>query len=529
MALPKIREQIEARVQDTGDTMTGRLVQTLNGNPYYELNDGTNRWFFQAIKADNASYIGPTSTKALKIDTDGNATVKGNLTVNGSIIGSIQEAVKATQDGNGNVITSTYLPLSGGTITGTSGDTPLYIKSASASTWIGYKDGSNTTLGFLGMKSDGPAYYKDKAYKILHDGNYNSYSPTLTGGGASGTWPISIGGSATALSRNDDLSMTSQGVSWFDIDGKAGAVSLVNDTPTNGWWHILRFNHQNTNEYYTDLAVPFNYNSLYYKRVAGGTVESNKWIQVLDEKNYTTYAPTKTGSGASGTWGINISGNATTATRANDAVSDNNGNNIYNSYEKRYKATIDLTSLNVNTWYPVTSVLPYNGMHRVACVCQLNTGSVPSWSNHTAGFTAVVEIMTVASGWGTTSAHTICLSNDQRHISDTANPPVGFKQFTNSSRACFYCRGGGKYTFETDYITTWTYYTTSTTVSAETIAPVTTYPGIGSINGTTYHYLQSPVNTDYTTYRSRNIAANTSALTSGSTALSNGYIYLQYK
>lgn len=34
--------------------------------------------------------------------------------------------------------------------------------------------------------------------------------------------------------------------------------------------------------------------------------------------------------------------------------------------------------------------------------------------------------------------------------------------------------------------------------------------------------------TDYTTYRIRNVAANTSAMTAGSTSLSSGNIYLQY-
>jgi hypothetical protein len=38
--------------------------------------------------------------------------------------------------------------------------------------------------------------YKGNA--ILHAGNYNSYSPTLTGGNASGTWGISISGSAAS-------------------------------------------------------------------------------------------------------------------------------------------------------------------------------------------------------------------------------------------------------------------------------------------------------------------------------------------
>lgn len=40
------------------------------------------------------------------------------------------------------------------------------------------------------------------------------------------------------------------------------------------------------------------------------------WKTFLNENNYNNYAPTKTGGGASGTWGINISGNAASATNA---------------------------------------------------------------------------------------------------------------------------------------------------------------------------------------------------------------------
>lgn len=45
------------------------------------------------------------------------------------------------------------------------------------------------------------------------------------------------------------------------------------------------------------------------------------WRQVLDSSNYTDYTVTKTGSGASGTWGISISGNAATATKFASAQS----------------------------------------------------------------------------------------------------------------------------------------------------------------------------------------------------------------
>ena len=39
------------------------------------------------------------------------------------------------------------------------------------------------------------------------------------------------------------------------------------------------------------------------------------WRKVLDSLNYTSYVPTKTGSGASGTWGISVTGNAATTTK----------------------------------------------------------------------------------------------------------------------------------------------------------------------------------------------------------------------
>ena len=49
------------------------------------------------------------------------------------------------------------------------------------------------------------------------------------------------------------------------------------------------------------------------------------WHKILTDNNYTSYTVKKDGTGASGTWGINISGNAATATKA---AQDGNGNII---------------------------------------------------------------------------------------------------------------------------------------------------------------------------------------------------------
>ena len=48
----------------------------------------------------------------------------------------------------------------------------------------------------------------------------------------------------------------------------------------------------------------------------GSTAQAwSGWATLLDSSNYTNYTVTKTGGGASGTWGINITGNAATATK----------------------------------------------------------------------------------------------------------------------------------------------------------------------------------------------------------------------
>lgn len=62
------------------------------------------------------------------------------------------------------------------------------------------------------------------------------------------------------------------------------------------------------------------------------------WKTFLNENNYNNYAPTKTGGGASGTWGISITGHATTATKANtatNATKDASGNVIADTYAKK--------------------------------------------------------------------------------------------------------------------------------------------------------------------------------------------------
>ena len=152
--------------------------------------------------------------------------------------------------------------------------------------------------------------------RTLDIGSTNNYFRNIYGTNFYGTAT-----SASQLTSNDVLSYTSNAVRYFNIHSPVGAAADANNIPTNTWWHILRFIRADGNKYYTDLAIPFSDNSIYYKRIAGGEVANTSntalkgWVKVLDEINYTNYTVTKTGSGASGTWGINITGNAATATK----------------------------------------------------------------------------------------------------------------------------------------------------------------------------------------------------------------------
>lgn len=84
------------------------------------------------------------------------------------------------------------------------------------------------------------------------------------------------------------------------------------------------------------------------------TTTWSSWKQILDSSNYNSYAPTKTGSGASGTWGISVTGNAATATKLATAHSingtnfDGSGNITTATWGTARNVTIGSTKKSVN-------------------------------------------------------------------------------------------------------------------------------------------------------------------------------------
>lgn len=96
-----------------------------------------------------------------------------------------------------------------------------------------------------------------------------------------------------------------------------------------------------------------------------------------------------------------------------------------------------------NVWYPVVGgALPYGGFVGIKVSVGLNSGTKPSWSTHSAGFSVDFHIDTQRSGWGETPGETIIYTDNYAWCPVS---PVSYRQLSNDSRPVLYLRGGGKY------------------------------------------------------------------------------------
>lgn len=138
------------------------------------------------------------------------------------------------------------------------------------------------------------------------------------------------------------------------------------------------------------------------------------------------------------------------------AYKGKNGTDGKDYWQQDVWVDLSAATYDQNTWYTVVGEqLPQTGFAGIKVVVNLNSGTKPSWSTHSAGFSVDFHIDTQASGWGTTYAETIIYS-------DTFNfcpvSPVSYKQLGCGSRPILYLRGGGKYRVFSTYNAAWKIY-----------------------------------------------------------------------
>ncbi len=138
--------------------------------------------------------------------------------------------------------------------------------------------------------------------------------------------------------------------------------------------------------------------------------------------------------------------------------------------------TIDASTLDINTYYPVTIWLPTKNT-RIEVEVSLDSGTKPSWSTHNSGFTTRKVWESNGSGWGTTSIErNIFVSVYSFALED---PVRGIGQLTNSSIEYVYVRGGGKYFFKVSVGSgTPTLQKATYTTNNQSIAPTKTAPAL---------------------------------------------------
>ena len=206
---------------------------------------GSGIWTSGNITAANFSGSSSGTNTGDQTNISGNAATAGTATyasilstTNQGIVGPTGlTTVSSTTQWSNYPIGYSAMFLQGQTATGTpSSNYGYFIKLAN-------RDGGGGWGGIWSDYSGGDTYVGNTTtsasyanwYKLLSSTNYNSYSPTLTGTGASGTWSINITGSAGTAG-----SLTSMNISQFtNNSGYLTSITSGNVTTALGYtpWH----------------------------------------------------------------------------------------------------------------------------------------------------------------------------------------------------------------------------------------------------------------------------------------------------
>lgn len=225
---------------------------------------------------------------------------KGSLSGNASTATS---ATKATYDSSGTKDIRSYvsdITISGRTVTVTKGSgAQVTLTTQDTNTWRGIQN--NLTSDSI---TDSLSAAQGKYLKSLIDGKSNN--------GHIHTYLSLYHKDSRLTDINLAINTNGAGAMFHFV---ATSATTTGKPPADS--NILQMNWDNGGGYDSQLAISNNGTDMYFRSQAAGTWRN--WKTVLDSSNYNSYTVTKTGTGASGTWGINITGNANTATKLQTA------------------------------------------------------------------------------------------------------------------------------------------------------------------------------------------------------------------
>jgi len=186
-----------------------------------------------------------------------NGSAAQTWTVDATSANTASKVVARDASGNfsaGTITAALTGNLNGGTLNG-----PLYTATYDNSSKVMFNSGGSYYLGLTGNVStgggslsmvqysnpDGTAAHAVNSYPLLHSNNYNSYAPTLTGTGASGTWSINVTGSSASCTGNAAtasnaslLNSLSKIQMWNNSGQNHGTYQSFADIPNFGVWYM---------------------------------------------------------------------------------------------------------------------------------------------------------------------------------------------------------------------------------------------------------------------------------------------------
>lgn len=155
-----------------------------------------------------------------------------------------------------------------------------------------------------------PFGYNDVEYTIVSSVPSDAELVSSYGSNILATLNSNVATSSKTWASLYDTSLDTQYGNYASFHQGAGR----SDFPHTGWFNTIKMLHNNSSGYFTEIATSFTDEDGMWRRALRGGVQEG-WYKMLDSGNYNSYSPKLDGTGATGTWGINISGNASSATK----------------------------------------------------------------------------------------------------------------------------------------------------------------------------------------------------------------------